>query len=159
MNVVTDKPALTDAEQQSLRCVVAHMIPASARYGVPGADDDMIFADIVSSLDRETADVRQALALLDRFAGGALSASSTERQQSILREFRRQQPALTAALTAVTVRCYYRDDRVVRSLGMEPRPPFPKGFDVPQGDWSILEPVRARGKIYREVPERPLNSS
>jgi hypothetical protein len=152
MHTFTAEPALTDAQQQSLRCIVAHMIPANARYGVPGADDDMIFADIVSSLDRETAAVRQAVALLDGIAGGALSASSTERQQSILREFRRQQPALTAALTAATVRCYYRDDRVMRSLGMEPRPPFPKGFDVAQGDWSLLEPVRARGKIYREAP-------
>lgn len=151
MPAFTAEPALTDAEQQSLRCVVAHMISASASYGVPGADDDIIFADIISSLDRDTAAVRQALAFLDRFAGGALNASSAERQQSILREFRRQQPALTAALIAATVRCYYRDDRVMRSLGMEPRPPFPKGFDVPQGDWSILEPVRARGRIYRDT--------
>jgi hypothetical protein len=40
----------------------------------------------------------------------------------------------------------------MRSLGMEPRPPWPKGFDVPQGDWFLLEPVCARGKIYRDVP-------
>ena len=45
----------------------------------------------------------------------------------------------------------YRDDRVLRSLGMEPRPPFPKGFEVEQGDWSLLEPVKRRGKLYREV--------
>ena len=37
------------------------------------------------------------------------------------------------------------------SIGMEPRAPFPNGFDVQQGDWSLLDPVRARGKIYRDV--------
>lgn len=40
---------------------------------------------------------------------------------------------------------------VLRSLDMEPRPPFPKGFAVEQGDWSLLEPVKRRGRLYREV--------
>ena len=31
------------------------------------------------------------------------------------------------------------------------RPPFPKGFDVEQGDWSLLDPVKRRGTIYRPV--------
>jgi hypothetical protein len=152
MHALDNQPELTGSEQQSLRCIVAHMIPASAEHGVPGADDDRIFADIVASLDREAAAVRQALALLDQLAGGALHTLPVERQRSVLQDFRKQQPASTTALIATTVRCYYRDDRVMRSLGMEPRPPFPEGFDVPQGDWSILEPVRARGRIYREAP-------
>jgi hypothetical protein len=152
MRAATNEPALNSAEQQSLRCVVAQMIPASAEYRLPGADDDKIFADIVASLDRETTAVRQALALLDRLAGEALHTLSSERQRSVLQDFRKQQPGLTTALIAATVRCYYRDDRVMRSLGMEPRPPFPKGFEVPQGDWSLLEPVRARGKIFRDAP-------
>ena len=49
-------------------------------------------------------------------------------------------------------RCYYRDDRVMRSIGMELRPPFPRGFDVAPGDWSLLDPVRARGRIWRDAP-------
>ena len=54
-------------------------------------------------------------------------------------------------LSQIVLQCYYRDDRVMRSLGMEVRPPFPKGFVVEQGDWSLLDPVRARPKMYREV--------
>lgn len=143
---------LTDAERRSLRCVVAHMIPASAEYGVPGADDNSIFADIVASLDRESGPVRQALARLDQLCGHPFVEAATDRQCRVLDQFRKDNPALTAALIAATVRCYYRDDRVMRSLGMEPRPPFPKGFDVAQGDWSLLDPVRARGKVYRKAP-------
>ena len=55
-------------------------------------------------------------------------------------------------LSQIILQCYYRDDRVMRSLDMEVRPPFPKGFEVEQGDWSLLDPVRARPKLYREVP-------
>ena len=143
---------LTDAERRSLRCVVANMIPASAEYGVPGADDDTIFADIVASLDREIGPVRQALARLDQLCGHPFAEAAADQQCRVLDQFRKDNPTLTSALIAATVRCYYRDDRVMRSLGMEPRPPFPKGFDVAQGDWSLLDPVRARGKVYRDAP-------
>lgn len=142
---------LSADEQASLRCVVAHMIPASAEYGVPGANDETIFADILGSLDRDFSAVREALARLERIAGKAFHLASAERQTSALNEFRNAHAGLTGILVAVTTRCYYRDDRVMRSLGMEPRPPYPKGFEVPQGDWSLLEPVRARGKIYRDA--------
>ena len=54
-------------------------------------------------------------------------------------------------LISIILQCYYRDDRVMRSLEMEPRPPFPQGFEVEQGDWSLLDPVKRRGKIYRSV--------
>ena len=57
-----------------------------------------------------------------------------------------------ATLSRVVLACYYRDDRVVRSLGLEPRPPFPLGHTLEQGDWSLLDPVRARPKMWRDVP-------
>ena len=53
--------------------------------------------------------------------------------------------------TRIVLQCYYRNDRVMIPLGMEPRPPFPKGHVLPQGDWSLLDPVRARGKIWRDA--------
>ena len=44
-----------------------------------------------------------------------------------------------------------RSARVLESLGTPPRPPFPEGYEVDQGDWSLLDPVRNRGPIYRPV--------
>ena len=44
---------LTETEIADLRCLAGMIIPASAKYGVPGADDDTIFADIVNSIGRE----------------------------------------------------------------------------------------------------------
>jgi hypothetical protein len=38
------------------------------------------------------------------------------------------------------------------SLGLEPRPPFPKGHVLEQGDWSLLDHVRASKPFWREVP-------
>ena len=54
-----------------------------------------------------------------------------------------------SVLTRVVLLCYYRDDRVMVSLGLEARPPFPKGHVLDQGDWSMLDPVRARQPFWR----------
>ena len=56
-----------------------------------------------------------------------------------------------AILNRIVLLCYYRDDRVMVSLGLELRPPFPKGHVVEQGDWSLLDPVRTRQPFWRAV--------
>ena len=141
----------TAREQGSLRVLVGTMIPASTRYEVPGADDEAIFADIVRSLGRDTQVVRRAIAVLDELAGGSLADCPAQARDDAIACFRSEHPALATTLVAVTVRCYYRDDRVMRSIGMELRPPYPKGFEIEQGDWSLLEPVRQRGPIWRRA--------
>lgn len=143
---------LTDDEIRDLRAISAAIIPASARYGVPGADDELIFADIVRSLERDRDDVRRALARLVELAGGRRFADlDPPARKDAAEALRGERGAPVAALTRVVLLCYYRDDRVMRSLDMEPRPPFPKGHEVEQGDWSLLDPVRGRKPFYRSA--------
>lgn len=151
---LVEPPALSADERRALRALTGTMIPASARYGVPGADDEAIFADIEASLGRDGDSVRLALAQLGQLAARPFDALPAEERLAVALRLRDEQPALADVLMAVTVRCYYRDDRVMRSIGMEPRPPYPQGHEVEQGDWSLLEPVRARGPIWRRVAER-----
>jgi hypothetical protein len=106
----------------------------------------------VASLGRDAALIAEALARLDTLAGGSFADSSPSVQHDAAGQFRNEGGSLVAALHRVIAQCYYRDDRVMRSLGMETRPPFPKGFEVEQGDWSLLDPVRARPKFYRPAP-------
>ena len=42
-------------------------------------------------------------------------------------------------------------DRVLRSLNLELRAPFPLGYTLEQGDWSQLDPVKARPPMWRKV--------
>lgn len=143
---------LTEDEACSLRRVASLMIPASESYQVPGADDEKIFADVLGSLDREGPAVKEALRQLSDLAGRPFVDLPAHACDGVLTRFRAQSTALADALVRVIARCYYRDDRVMLSIGMEPRPPFPKGFELEQGDWSLLEPVRMRGKIFRDAP-------
>jgi hypothetical protein len=146
------EPVLGPEALRSLRALVGLMIPPSAEYQVPGADDDRIFADIVATLRAHAALARDAIARLDDLAGGSFADRDAAGREAAALDFRTAAKSLAALLVSVTVQCYYRDDRVMVSLGMEPRPPFPKGFEVEQGDWSLLDPVRARPKMYRPAP-------
>jgi len=142
---------LTAEQVRDLRALAGTIIPPSAVYDVPGADDEKIFKDILRSLERDRDDVCRALAQLATLAGDAFADLGPERRAEVANAFRETGGAPLAALVRVVLLCYYRDDRVMQSLGLEPRPPFPKGHVVEQGDWSLLDPVRARPPMYRRV--------
>ena len=128
------------------------MIPASEEFAVPGADDAAIFADIVGSLGRDADSVRAALTRLAALADGAFAELDAARLEAVAQAFLSSDAPEVATLGRVILQCYYRDDRVMRSLGLEPRPPFPKGHVLEQGDWSLLDAVRARPKMWRDAP-------
>jgi hypothetical protein len=142
---------LTATETDDLRTIAAMIVPASTKYDVPGADDEAIFADILKSLGRDLADVRAALAQAHALAGGPVAALDTAARDAFGARLRAEGGNPVAVLTRVVLLCYYRDDRVMISLGLEPRPPFPKGHVLEQGDWSLLDPVKARKPFWRQA--------
>jgi hypothetical protein len=127
---------LSDAELQALRAAAGAMIPASVELGMPGADDPRILADIVRSVGRDLSAVRAALR---SFATG-----------QDVNAWYQAGGAATVALGRVVAGAYYRDDRVLTALGHEARAPFPKGYVLEQGDWSLLESVKRRPAFWRK---------
>jgi hypothetical protein len=144
---------LSSSEAHELRRIAGMMIPASSEYGAPAADDPLIFADIRRSLGRDLGAVRDALATLAQHAGGRLADLDDKRAEFVLQRFLASGSAVATVLGRVILQCYYRDDRVLRSLGLEPRPPFPTGHTLEQGDWSLLDAVRGRAKLWRNDRE------
>jgi hypothetical protein len=147
-----DQLRLTAAQQRSLRCLAELMVPASAKYRIPSAGDDAIFADILRSFGQDSHHVSDVLQTLDRLGGGVFADLPPDRRAAVAAQMREQGGTALTMLSRIVLLCYYRDDRVMRSLDMELRPPFPKGYDVEQGDWSLLDPVRQRAPFYRKVP-------
>lgn len=143
---------LSPAQRRDLRRLAGIMIPASEEFAVPGADDAAIFDDILRSLGRDRDSVRAALTQLAAQAGGGFAGLDDARQEAVAAAFLAGDAPDVTILGRVILQCYYRDDRVVRSLGLEPRPPFPKGHTLEQGDWSLLDPVRGRPKLWRDAP-------
>ena len=148
---MSEEKALTPAQADDLRVIAGVIIPASEEFDVPGADDPTIQADIVATLGRDAAFVADALDMLARIAGAPLAGLDPAQRETVAIELRAKGGAAVATLTRVVLQCYYRDDRVVRSLGLEPRPPYPKGHVLEDGDWLLLDPVRARPPFWRRA--------
>jgi hypothetical protein len=142
---------LSRVDLRDLRRIAGIMIPTSTQYRIPGADDDAIFADIVRSLGRDRDHVRTALAMLHEMAGGEFAALDAVKAEAAAMALLGRGGAAVAALGRAVLQCYYRDDRVMAALGLEPRAPFPKGHAIEEGDWSLLDAVRGRPRMWRDV--------
>lgn len=149
---MSDQLTLTPRQRDDLRTIAAMIISASDEYKVPGADDPAIQADMLATLGRDTKLVAAALDHLARLAGMPLADLEPAARDGVAQEFRISGGVAAATLVRVVLQCYYRDDRVLRSLGLELRAPFPKGHVLPDGDWSLLDPVKARGGSLRRAP-------
>ena len=149
-------PLYTERQQLLLRAIADTIVPANTTYAVPGAGDDRIFADLLTVAKAHASTLGSLLDSIDQFSrehhqGGFLEVSHDARL-STAEAFRAAYPNDTTLLETLVIQVYYRDDRVMRSLDMEVRPPFPNGFVVEEGDWSLLDPVRARSEFYVKTP-------
>lgn len=150
--ISSSEQLLSEAGQAILRALAGAVIPASEAHSVPGADDDAIFMEIMTSAGPTLKFVAEHLGILEELAGdGGFLAASLDEQVTLAEQFRAAHPEAAALIVSLICQCYYRDPRVLESLGTPPRPPFPEGYEIDQGDWSLLDPVRARGPIYRPV--------
>jgi hypothetical protein len=143
-------PTLTADEIRALREIAGTMIPADPALGMPGADDPDILADIVRSVGRDLPQVREAMAAIGSKSGGAFAAKSRDEREALINDYHASGGAPAATLGRVILAAYYRDDRVLLAIGHEARAPFPKGYVVEQGDWSLLDPVRHRAQFWRD---------
>jgi hypothetical protein len=141
---------LSAAEAANLREIAGTMIPASAESGMPGADDPVIQADLVKSLGRDVAPVREAIAAIFDKAGGDFAGLSIDKREALIADYTTNCGLPAAALGRAVLSAYYRDDRVLVALGQEARAPFPKGYALEQGDWSLLEAVKKRAPFWRK---------
>lgn len=139
---------LSAAETDDLRAIAETMIPADAALGMPGADDPAILEDIVRSLGRDLPLVREALGAIAVKSGGAFAKRERDAREALIAEWYASGGAPAAALGRVILSAYYRDDRVLVALGHEARSPFPTGYVLEQGDWSLLDAVRDRPPFW-----------
>jgi len=147
---------LTSGQRATLDIVLNMIVPPSADGRMPGAAEVGVPAYLVAEAPDALPVLRRELDELDRrsrerFARAFAEMGEYERK-SLIDEMRAREPSFMSRLSMETLACYYQHDRVLAGLGLEARPPYPKGYQVVQGDLSLLEPVRARGKIYRDAP-------
>ena len=144
---------LSEDDIKMLRVLAEDMIPKSEEYGVPGAGEELIFKDILSEVRRELSLVDKELCDLSEIAeqmfGAIYQTLGDNNRHRVSTKF--LDSTKQAVISRIVLQCYYRDDRVMRSLGREPRPPFPLGYAIEASDWSLLEGVKKKGRTYRST--------
>ena len=140
--------------QSLLSKVLDTLIPPDADRGLPGAGELGLAEEICERAGDFLPVLEPALDALGEVlrAGSVPDFASLEdaEQRSLLEELAVEHPAFLPGLSFQAFSKYYQHPRVLRGLGLDARPPFPRGHDLEAGDPDLLEPVRRRGPIYRD---------
>lgn len=148
---------LSDDERRTLAAVLDEIIPPEEGGRLPGAGvllDGGDLAGTLRSLPGLSDAITSGIAALNvaAHAHGAdgFAALSRDERRAVLHDVGAADAGLLPSLMFLAYATYYRDRRVLETLGFEARPPHPKGYEVPENDLSLIEPVRRRGRLYRE---------
>ena len=152
MSDVTNNSGFSKDAQRALASVLDEIIPPSDDGRLPGAGEIGI-ADYVAEALQKTPELRamiaQGLADLDDLArrrrAPDFAALPREDKLQLLNEWGFVLPLSLHAFVG-----YYQHPRVVEALGLDPRPPHPKGYEMEPNDLTLLDAVRRRPKLYRE---------
>jgi hypothetical protein len=144
---------LSARQERTLRSVLDELIPPSSDGRLPGAGAIGLAGYIQTALPKLPdlwAMVVQGLGDLDAIAvarhGRPFVDLAQVEKVALLGE---QAFALPLSMHAFVG--YYQDPRVVAALGMEARPPHPQGYQMAPNDLTLLDPVRRRPRLYREI--------
>lgn len=152
-----DSSAFSADEERMLTTLLDTIIPASDDGRLPAAGALDLTAHIVRSVER-TPMLRPVIGYgLSALADLAVkrnprgwAALSKEERTAVLEEFTAGDQFFLPAFLFLAYSGYYANRRVVEALGLEARPPHPEGYAMEPDDLSLLDPVRRRGKIYRD---------
>ena len=156
-DIIGSDATLNSAQQRTFVAILDMIIPASDDGRFPSAADMDVLGYIAKTdpqlLDTVRTELDQLNAVSEDLYGVVFGDAGETHRQGLLDEKRGAEPQFLGGLALQTVTLYYQDDRVMEAIGMEARPPFPKGYEVVAGDLSLLDPVRARGQVYRDVED------
>ncbi len=149
----------SEDERRTLSSVLDELIPPSDDGRFPGAGELGLASYIEQGLEQTPAFrpvIVQGLPAVDELSRSrssrAFAALSSEDKLQVLNELGSKQPAFLPTLILLTYVGYYQSPRVVEALGLEARPPHPLGYETEPNDLTLLDPVRERPKMYRELP-------
>lgn len=155
--MASDGSGLDAGAAAALPGLLDELVPARPDGVLPGAGGLGLGAELLRAL-REKPELRPVIApglttlaaLLRARGAAALGELAPADRRAALDELAAQAPACLPTLTFLTCAAYYQDPRVLAALGHEARPPFPKGYELPAFDETLLAKVRRRASFYRE---------
>jgi hypothetical protein len=146
---------MTDETSATLSAMLDCLIPADPARGLPGAGALGLARYVTERLGDALATLAPGFSALDAAAGehGGRRFADLDAgdRAAVLRAHAERDPGFLAPLLFHTYAGYYQNPTVLEALGMEGRPPHPKGYELEPGDLTLLDPVRARPQLYRDA--------
>jgi hypothetical protein len=146
-----NKDNLSEDEKSVLDQLLDVTIPASADGKMPSAAE--IGFDKYLCAHNMIPGLREILKLLQYQAqqskGAEFLLLTADDKIEVVAAARRENLRIFATFTEMVTQCYYLNAWVIKAIGQDVRPPFPKGYQLEEGDLCLLEPVYERGSIYR----------
>lgn len=142
---------------RTLAALLDEVIPSSADGRMPGAGQ----LGLAEKIAREVAArpgaldaVTSGLHALDRIArgehGDVFASLEPDARKRVVEQVSAADPVLLASVAFPAYIAYYEHPKVLVSLGMEARPPHPKGYELEPFDETLLDKVRSRKRLFRE---------
>ncbi len=149
------KTQFGEAQTASLNVLIDLLIPASRDRCMPAATDLLLYADISDLPAQDRQLFESGLAQIEARSMQQHHIGFAQLQavdaQALVDTFRAEGSQFIQSFITQTVGRYLAHDDVMPLIGLEARPPWPKGNPVAGGDWSLLDVVKTRQKLYREV--------
>ena len=154
-DVISSDLPFTAEQRATLDAVLRMVIPASADGVMPSAAE-VDFLQWMGEFAQDAVETIQDIVdRIDEVArdnpGGTFANLDPDRRQQVIDAMFAGEPRTLRPLTDQVMACYYSHERVLEALGANPGPPFPNGNEVKQADLTLLDPVRERGKIWRDA--------
>lgn len=138
---------LGEERRERLAAVLDLLIPPDRQRGMPGAGEVCVEA-IEAALRTSPGHRLTVEPGLDLFADRESGLGTRDAALAAVQE---ETPGFVPTLLFLTYSAYYQHPRVIEALGLEARPPHPRGFEMAASDLdALLAKVRSRGRLYRE---------
>jgi hypothetical protein len=149
--------ALAPPAMATLAALLDTLIPPSKDGRLPGAGAIGVGDHVVLAMQADAATGELVSRGLDELDACARSAGADgfaqldeDARSALVQRFQNEQKDFFECIVLHACTGYYQHERVVGALGLEARPPFPKGYEVAAIDPDLLEPVRKRAPMYRK---------
>ena len=145
----------TEAQKSLVTAMLDRLIPRQDSH--PGAGEIGV-ADYLDGAVSESSRLRRIFSdglntvqVVAARNGSGFEDLDADTQDEVLREIEANHSDFFQRLVMLTYNGYYINPTVLESLGLEARPPQPRGYVVEAGDLSSLEAVVRRGQAYRDA--------
>ncbi|MFC1996165.1 gluconate 2-dehydrogenase subunit 3 family protein [Chloroflexota bacterium] len=158
---MSDELAWSESRKAFLNRILDEIIPASGDGRIP-TGGSLGVAEYLEARAKDTPGLEEqfsrglerAVTLAER-KGSVFEELSGDDRRQMVADLKALEPDFFSALLRHTYMGYYTEPSVPPLFGLTDKAPHPYGYDVPDEDVEklkgLVEPVKARGRCYREV--------